>query len=115
MTREREAHLLAYFHSFYQVLRNADVFDSSIVETLVKEMAKHGPAVRPGSDVKEVVKEADGSLTVHLKDGSVHPGFDCILWAIGRHPVTAGLGLEEAGVVLERGFVEVIPDPIIIL
>jgi len=53
------------------------------------------------------VKELDGLITVHLKDGTVHPGYDCVLWAIGRHPVTAGIGLEESGVSMEGGFIAV--------
>eukprot|EP00656_Telonema_subtile_P055327 TRINITY_DN851_c0_g1_i2.p1 TRINITY_DN851_c0_g1~~TRINITY_DN851_c0_g1_i2.p1 ORF type:complete len:544 (+),score=160.06 TRINITY_DN851_c0_g1_i2:205-1836(+) len=90
-----------------KILRNADVFDSDIVSTLMSELKKHGPTVRPGSDVKELVKAADGSITVELKDGSSHPGYDCVLWAIGRHPVTSGIGLEEAGAKMTRGFVHV--------
>jgi len=49
----------------------------------------------------------DGTTTVTLKDGTVIEGFDCVLWAIGRHPVTGGLGLQEAGVALDKGFVVV--------
>ena len=33
--------------------------------------------------------------------------YDCVLWAIGRHPVTSGIGLEEAGAKMTRGFVHV--------
>ena len=73
----------------------------------MNEMAKHGPTLRPKSDVASLTKAADGTTTVTLKDGTVIEGFDCILWAIGRHPVTSGLGLEEAGVELNRGFVVV--------
>ena len=67
--------------SVVQILRNADVFDSDIVSTLMSELKKHGPTVRPGSDVKELVKAADGSITVELKDGSSHPGFASLIAA----------------------------------
>ena len=36
---------------WYQVLRNDMVFDSDIVGTLCNEMAKHGPTLKPRSDV----------------------------------------------------------------
>jgi glutathione reductase (NADPH) len=47
-------------------------------------------------------------LTLHTADGRAFGGFDTVLWAIGREPNTARLGLEAAGVSLdERGFVRV--------
>lgn len=90
-----------------KVLRDAKVFDTDIVGTLISEMAKHGPTLRPGSDVKDVSTAENGTFTVVLKDDSTHTGFDCILWAIGRHPVTGGMGLEEAGIEMSRGFIKV--------
>jgi glutathione reductase (NADPH) len=90
-----------------KVLRNEQVFDTDIVDTLLGEMEKHGPVVRPGSDVKQLIKEEDGSITIELKDDSRHTGYDCVLWAIGRHPVTSGIGLDTCGVEMSRGFVKV--------
>eukprot|EP00658_Telonema_sp_P-2_P078292 TRINITY_DN729_c0_g1_i1.p1 TRINITY_DN729_c0_g1~~TRINITY_DN729_c0_g1_i1.p1 ORF type:complete len:453 (+),score=110.15 TRINITY_DN729_c0_g1_i1:194-1552(+) len=90
-----------------KVLRNEMVFDTDIVDSLMKEMERHGPPVRPGSDAAELVKEQDGTITITMKDGSQHQGYDCVLWAIGRHPVTSGLGLEDCGAKLTRGFVHV--------
>ena len=48
----------------------------------------------------------DTSVTVTLEDAKTFEA-DYLLVAVGRGPVTAGLGYEEAGVVLERGFVRV--------
>jgi len=92
-----------------KVLRNDMVFDSDITNTLMNEMAIHGPHIQTGANVQQLIKEADGSTTVELTDGSKHPGYDCVMWAIGRHPVTSGLGLEECGASMERGFVSVDP------
>lgn len=49
-------------------------------------------------------KSADGSIELTLKDGSVHGGFDCLLWAIGRDisSNTAQLNLDAAGVDVDR-------------
>ncbi|CAE7781664.1 gor [Symbiodinium microadriaticum] len=73
-------------------------FDSMLSSFLDSSMKKAGINVQPGSVVKEVVKEKDGSLTLHLRNGQVHGGFDVILAATGRHPLTASLGLDAAGV-----------------
>lgn len=48
--------------------------------------------------------QSDAGVTVTLEDGSTLEA-DYLLVAVGRGPATAGLGLEEAGVVMERGFV----------
>ncbi|MFJ2541628.1 dihydrolipoyl dehydrogenase [Microbacterium sp. NPDC087589] len=51
----------------------------------------------------------DGSVTVTLEDGKEFTA-DYLLVAVGRGPVTADLGFEEAGVTLDRGFVTVDQD-----
>ncbi|KJL19646.1 Dihydrolipoyl dehydrogenase [Microbacterium oxydans] len=48
----------------------------------------------------------DTSVTVTLEDGKEFTA-DYLLVAVGRGPVTADLGFEEAGVTLDRGFVTV--------
>ncbi|KJL46260.1 Dihydrolipoyl dehydrogenase [Microbacterium hydrocarbonoxydans] len=48
----------------------------------------------------------DTSVTVTLEDGKEFTA-DYLLVAVGRGPVTADLGFEEAGVALDRGFVTV--------
>ena len=39
-----------------------------------------------------------GNIALETEDGRTFEGFDALLWAIGRQPNTAGLGLENAGV-----------------
>lgn len=51
----------------------------------------------------------DSSVTVTLEDGKEFTA-DYLLVAVGRGPVTADLGFEEAGVTLDRGFVTVDQD-----
>jgi dihydrolipoamide dehydrogenase len=55
------------------------------------------------------VAERDVGLAVTLSDGRVVDA-DYVLVAVGRGPVTDGLGLDEAGVVRDRGFVTVDGD-----
>jgi dihydrolipoamide dehydrogenase len=54
----------------------------------------------------EGVKESGTGVTVTL-DGGKSIDADLLLVAVGRGPVSAGLGYEEAGVAIERGYVQV--------
>ncbi|MDP2560478.1 glutathione-disulfide reductase [Psychrobium sp. 1_MG-2023] len=80
-------------------------FDDMLSDTLVEIMAKEGPTLHPQSTPKSVVKNSDGSLTLHLESGESLE-VDCLVWAIGRKPVTQGLNLEAAGVTTDsRGYI----------
>lgn len=54
-----------------------------------------------------MTKEADGTLTLTLEDGESLGGFDQVLVATGREPILDKLGLDEAGVKTERGYITV--------
>jgi dihydrolipoamide dehydrogenase len=54
----------------------------------------------------ESVKDTDGGVTVSLEGGKTLDA-ELLLVAVGRGAVSAGLGYEEAGVTVERGFVVV--------
>src|SRR6266571_3435283 len=54
----------------------------------------------------ESVKHTDTGVTVTLEGGKTLDA-DLLLVAVGRGPVSADLGYEEAGVAVERGFVKV--------
>ena len=78
-----------------QVLRG---FDTEVRHFVAAEMRKKGVDLRTGSDVESLARGPDGIL-VQLKDGSTLRA-DAVLYATGRRPNTAGLGLSELGVVL---------------
>jgi glutathione reductase (NADPH) len=63
---------------------------------IAQEMRKHGVDLRVHTDVKAIEKTA-GGLHVTLLDGSAIVA-DAVLYATGRVPNVAGLGLETAGV-----------------
>jgi len=92
------------------VLRNTAVlggFDEEIRQHLAGLLAARGIGFQPQTQVTRIDKQADGSLLVSLTNGA-SLATDCILFATGRHPNTAGLGLAEAGVDLtERGAIKV--------
>jgi len=50
------------------------------------------------------VKDTDGGVSVSLEGGTTIEA-ELLLVAVGRGPVSAGLGYEEAGVATDRGFV----------
>ncbi|WP_304451095.1 dihydrolipoyl dehydrogenase [Nocardiopsis sp. YSL2] len=54
----------------------------------------------------ESVKTTDAGVTVTLKGGKTLEA-ELLLVAIGRGPVSEGLGYEEQGITLDRGFVQV--------
>src|SRR5690606_10172926 len=54
----------------------------------------------------QTATQDDTSVTVMLEDGRTFTA-DYLLVAVGRGPVTADLGFEEAGITLDRGFVTV--------
>lgn len=91
-----DTHLFVRKHA---PLRN---FDSIIVEGLVETMAQEGPSLHIHSVPKEVVKNENGSLTIHFENGSSHTT-DAVIWAIGRQPNTEDLNLDVTGVELNYG------------
>lgn len=76
-------------------------FDPTIGETLTKWMKHTGIDFRHGSKVQKVEGTKGQTLTVHLAGGETLE-VDTLIWAIGRHANTEGLGLEEVGVTLDK-------------
>ncbi len=76
-----------------QVLRG---FDEDVRAFVAAEMLKTGVDLRLHADVAAIRKTADG-LDVQLQDGSTVQA-DAVLYATGRLPNVAALGLEAAGV-----------------
>ena len=96
-----ETHLLVRRH---KPLRS---FDDMLSDTLVEVMAAEGPTLHTHSVPKEITKEDDGSVTVHLENGS-SLNVDLVIWAVGRKPHTKGINLEAAGVETDdRGYIPV--------
>ncbi|NMP04205.1 glutathione-disulfide reductase [Pseudoalteromonas arctica] len=82
-------------------------FDPYIVDTLVEVMAAEGPTLHTESVPNKLVKEDDGSVTLHLDNGKTH-NVDQVIWAIGREPTTNAINVAAAGVeVNSSGFVKV--------
>ncbi|TYO91504.1 glutathione-disulfide reductase [Oceanicella actignis] len=78
-----------------QILRG---FDDDVRGHVAGLMRAKGIDLRTETDVARIDRAEDG-LVLTLEDGA-RLAVDCVLYATGRVPNTAGLGLEKAGVAL---------------
>jgi glutathione reductase (NADPH) len=82
-------------------------FDQEVREVTAREMTKKGIKLKLSCTIEQVSKNPDGSLTATLNSGEELTA-DCILYATGRKPYTADLGLENVNVATrEDGSIEV--------
>jgi glutathione reductase (NADPH) len=80
-----------------QILRG---FDDEARGHVSNAMRAQGIDIHCGTDVMRLEK-ADAGIRAVATDGTERT-FDLVLYATGRHPNTAGLGLEEIGLTLGR-------------
>jgi len=73
-------------------------FDDDVRTHLRAELEKEGITILTGNTITKVDKHAEG-YTSHLSNGSSIAS-DQVMFAIGRHPNVANLGLEKAGVAI---------------
>jgi len=76
-------------------------FDPLLSSALAEELVSAGATLDYGFEL-ERAERADDGIVLCAKDGRELRG-DALLWAIGREPATRGMGLEAAGVALDRG------------
>jgi glutathione reductase (NADPH) len=78
-------------------------FDAMLRESLMEEMIGAGINIVTSSRIGEVKKGEDGNLDLICADTGQSLGrFEHLLWAIGRAPASAALGLENASVTLDK-------------
>ena len=82
-------------HRRPQLLRG---FDAEIAAFAAAEMRKKGVSLRLDATVEAVQRRPDGTQELRLSDGHTLEA-DAVLQAIGRDPVSGGLGLEDLGIV----------------
>ena len=73
-------------------------FDDDVRAHVRSEMEKEGISIITGCTVEKVEKSGEGYVS-HLSSGSSIAS-DQVMFAIGRHPNVASLGLEKAGVAI---------------
>ncbi|QBE47502.1 dihydrolipoyl dehydrogenase [Leucobacter triazinivorans] len=77
--------------------------EESVSKQLERAFRKRGIDFKLGTRFQSVAQDSDG-VTVTLEDGSTVTA-DYLLVAVGRGPATQGLGFEEVGIEMDRGFV----------
>ena len=88
--------------------RLAPLEDEDISKEVARAFRKRGITGHAAAKVQDVKEDGDGvTLTFEAGGTSQEVRADVCLVAVGRGPVTDGLGLEEAGVELDRGYVKV--------
>jgi len=92
--------------------RLVPVEDEAVSAELERSFRKQGIKVLTGTRVTTAKASPNGvDLEAQTPDGkTVKINAEYLLVATGRGPVTSGLGAEEAGLRLERGYVHVGPD-----
>ncbi len=76
-------------------------FDNDLRRLLAEALAQNGVKLHAGAMPKSLRKTAGGVAA--LLDNGAELEVDAVLAATGRRPATHGLGLEHAGVVLQKG------------
>ncbi|CAC9968411.1 Glutathione reductase (EC 1.8.1.7) [uncultured Gammaproteobacteria bacterium] len=77
-------------------------FDSIIQQALDKDYTAHDITIHHSSQIEKVTD--DKTL---ITNKGAFSGFDEIIWAVGRNPMTQHLGLENAGIKCnQRGFIQ---------
>ncbi|RGE19629.1 dihydrolipoyl dehydrogenase [Leucobacter sp. wl10] len=77
--------------------------EESVSKQLERAFKKRGIGFKLGVRFQSVSQDANG-VVVTLEDGTSVEA-DYLLVAVGRGPATQGLGFEEAGIEMDRGFV----------
>lgn len=82
--------------------------DAEVGPLMLEVLTKDGVKLRNGAKILGVEKTAAGTAVRFERDGKEQRAEgDVLLVALGRKPVTAGLGLEAAGVAVnERGYIK---------
>ena len=82
--------------------------DPELTAVVEKKLLKHGAKIYKSAKASGYERGKDGALAVKLELGEGKfetVETDCVLVAVGMRPNGGGLGLEQAGVKVERGFV----------
>ncbi len=106
------------FASFYRSLgaevtllealpRIAPLEDPDVSKELARAFRRRGIRAHAGVRVEAIVDRGDRVEVTYDAGGAATVTADLCLVAVGRAPVTEDLGLEAAGVELDRGFVKV--------
>lgn len=82
--------------------------DADIVATLTQQLKKRKVRILTGAKVLKIEDAAQSAaVTFEVKGAEETASAEYVILCAGRRPMTANIGLEEAGVALQKGFVQV--------
>ncbi|XP_076096850.1 glutathione reductase, mitochondrial-like isoform X2 [Mytilus galloprovincialis] len=84
---------------FDEVLR---AFDPTISTNVTVNMEQGGVKVMRRTQVKSVTKRENGLLDLELNTGDKMTDVDCLLWAVGRVPLSENIGLDKLGIKMDN-------------
>ena len=76
-------------------------FDEDIRKSVHEEIERSGVKVVLQTVIEKIMDQGDGSKRVYLSDGTTIDA-DIVMYATGRNPHTVGLGLEKAGIDVDK-------------
>ena len=84
------------------------ISDAEVGKTLARSFKKRGMTIKTGTKVVSLDREASPMmLTVESKKGEEQIETDVLLMAVGRVPVTEGLGLDALGVEMDGPWIKI--------
>jgi len=83
--------------------------DEEVAAVLAKGLQRRGVTLRPGTEVTALKPAGDAGVRVTVRTGGTEEEIEAeyVLVAVGRAPVTDGLGLEDVGLEIGRGGIAV--------
>ncbi len=88
--------------------RLLDGFDDELADVLAARLRAHGIGLVHGREIAAVERAGTGLLSLQFGGGGRHDEVDVLVWATGRQPNSANLGLEAAGVAVDaHGYIRV--------
>ncbi len=81
-------------------------FDPIIRETLVEQMQEEGITIHRRTQITQLNKNDDDQIEITTNSNADIPNMDAVIYAIGRSPITTGLGIENIELELDaRGYI----------
>ena len=93
---------VSLFARYDSILRS---HDDILQQGALDALAEHGVDVQLHAIPSALERTADG-LELTTERGDTFGGFDAVIWAVGRRPLSDSIGLEDLGVEIDqRGFI----------
>lgn len=81
-------------------------FDDMLQATLVEQMQQEGITIHRHTQITKIEKNSQSQFDLETNSDAELSSFDAVIYAIGRAPLTSGIGIEEAGIELDaHGFI----------